>query len=75
MAQFHPADQLLQFENATSALSTMLADKKYFTGDVPSEADASVFGFLDNASARPRRPSPSTPFRTVSIFLRKCSLH
>eukprot|EP00884_Botryococcus_braunii_P007786 jgi/Botrbrau1/17008/Bobra.49_2s0066.1 len=45
--KFSRRDQMYMFEEGTAALSTLLGEKKYFTGDVPSPADAFVFGCLD----------------------------
>lgn len=47
MAEFSRKDQMRLFKEGAAALSTLMGDKKYFTGDQPSEADALVFGCVD----------------------------
>lgn len=41
-------EQQYYLERDVQALSVMLGDKPFLSGTVPSEADATLFGYLDN---------------------------
>eukprot|EP00884_Botryococcus_braunii_P007782 jgi/Botrbrau1/17004/Bobra.49_2s0063.2 len=43
-----PKEQQYILERDAEALSVLLGDKPFLTGDLPSEADAALFGYLDN---------------------------